>query len=111
MNPAFNPQPTYPCNPDQLDIFCFMTKKGFAGIEFTDVQGFMADCDDDSLASFGSRVFVKSQDVCYPAVESVPELVARYADMKRRRDAALNANASASASKPAALAPTWKSKA
>lgn len=89
MNPAFNPQPTYLACPDQLDIFIFQTRTGFAGIEFTDIQGFMADADDPSLASSGSRVFVKSQDVCYPAVESVPDLVARYADMKRRRDEAL----------------------
>lgn len=106
MNPAFNPQPTYLCNTEQLDMFCFQTKFGFAAIEFSDIQGFMADADLDTLAQFGSKVFVKSQDVCYPAVESVPDLVARYADMKRRREEAL------SISKPtaglASVPPVWK---
>lgn len=106
MNPAFNPQPTYPCNTEQLDMFCFMTAKGFAAIEFSDVQGFMADADTVTLAQFGSRVFVKSQDVCYPAVESVPDLVARYADMKRRRAEALKLS-EPPAAKPTSLS-TWK---
>lgn len=107
MNPAFNPQPTYHCNTEQVDMFCFMTKKGFAAIEFTDIQGFLADSDDETLAQFGSRVFVKSQpDFCYAAVESVPELVARYADMKKRRDAALGLNELPP--RVTALPPTWK---
>lgn len=108
MNPAFNPVPTYLACPDQLDIFIFQTRTGFAGIEFSDVQGFLADADDHSLASFGTRVFVKSQpDFCYAAVESVPELVARYADMKRRRAEALNLSAPPAPAKPVSL-PTWK---
>lgn len=106
MNPAFNPQPTYPCCVEQLDMFCFMTAKGFAAIEFSDIQGFMADADTVTLAQFGSRVFVKSQaDWAYAAVESVPELVARYADMKKRREAALAI--SAPPAKPTTLS-TWK---
>lgn len=103
--PEFNPPASYPFCEDQLDLFCFITKSGFAAIEFTDVQGFLADADLNSLAQFGSRVFVKSQpDFCYAAVESVPDLVARYADMVKRRAEALRP--------PTPIAaPVWKSKA
>ena len=108
MNPAFNPQPTYPFCTEQYDMFCFITKHGFAAVDFDDVQGLMADSDLDTLAQFGSKVFVKSQDVCYPAVESVPDLVARYADMKKHRAAALALGGNAPATKPGSTPLTWK---
>lgn len=104
MNPAFNPQPTFPFCPEQLDIFCFMTRHGFCGVVFEEVQGFLADTDDETLAQFGSRVYVKQSDVHYPTVESVPELVARYADMKKRREAARILSAPSTSA-------TWKQKA
>lgn len=85
MNPAFNPQPSFAFCPEQSDMFTFTTEHGFCAVVFEEIQGFLADSDKESLAQFGSKVYVKSGNVFYHAVESVPELVARYSAMVKAR--------------------------
>jgi hypothetical protein len=106
--PIFNPLPTYPFCEDQLEVFTFMGQHGFMGIVFDMVQGFMPQPGETTLSQFGSWVFVEGGAYHYEAVESVPELVARYADMKKRR-----AEAAAAAAKVTVTtgAPSvWKQK-
>jgi hypothetical protein len=77
---AFNPAPTYEFAKDQLDVFCFNGRHGFIGIVFEQIQGFGASAD-----PLVSLVFVDGGAYHYESLDSVPVLVARYADMKRRR--------------------------
>lgn len=90
MNPAFNPQPTFHSNPDQNEMFVFMTKHGFAAVTIDLIAGFQTVSDLDAMAQFGTNIFVQGDSTYYTAIESVPELVARYAEMKKRRAAAEN---------------------
>jgi hypothetical protein len=102
--PPFNPEPTYPFAPGQLEVFCFVGRHGFLGIAFEMVQGFMA-CADEPEATPCSWVFVEDGTYHYEAIESVPELVARYADMKRRR---AERDCTARKVLPPAPTTTWK---
>jgi hypothetical protein len=77
---AFNPTPTYEFATDQLDVFCFNGRHGFMGVVFEQVQGFGASAD-----PLVSMVFVDGGAYHYDSLDSVPVLVARYADMKKRR--------------------------
>jgi hypothetical protein len=98
MNPAFNPQPVFHSNPDQTEFFIFMTKQGFAAIRFDLVHSFQSCSSDETLAQFGTNIFTLGDDTYFTAVESVPELVSRYAEMKKRRD-----SVPAATSEPGAL--------
>lgn len=85
MNPAFNPQPTFPFCTMQEEMFCFITKQGFAAVDLDQIQGFQSVSEDETLAQFGSRIFMTGDPVFFDCVESVPDLVARYAELKKRR--------------------------
>ncbi|MFM6926957.1 MAG: hypothetical protein ACKOX6_00745 [Bdellovibrio sp.] len=88
MNPAFNPQATFHACPDQNEFFVFMTKHGFAAIRFDLVHSFQSCSDNETLAQFGTNIFTVGDDTYFTAIESVPELVARYAEMQKRRNSA-----------------------
>lgn len=112
MNPSFNPQPTFHANPDQNEMFIFTTKHGFAAVVLDFITGFQTCSDLDSLAQFGTNIFVKGDDSYYTAIESVPELVARYAEMKKRRSSVENVPLSQGVTTLSNSAPgVWKAKA
>lgn len=80
----FNPPAQFPFCPGQNAMFCFRTKHGFCAIALDEIQGFMAVTRaPDANHALGTNVFVKHGDLHYESVESVPDLVARYAMMQK----------------------------
>lgn len=72
-----NPVATFPFCPDQTDFLCFRTPDGFGAIYLDLIEGFTA-------MDKGSAVHLTNQ-VWYESTESVPELVARFASVKKLR--------------------------
>lgn len=79
-----NPVAILPFCPDQTDFLCFRSPDGFAAIELNLIEGFAAFASDDKVYPYLTRVHLTNGSF-YDAIESVPELVNRAAEVKRRR--------------------------
>lgn len=78
MTTVFDPKPTLPFCPRQSAMFPFLAEHGFAAITLSEVQGIVAG-EPVTGAQFNSWIFVKTGHLHYESIESVPDLVARYA--------------------------------
>lgn len=79
-----NPAATFPFCPDQTDFLQFRSPDGFAGVRLDLVEGFVAYNSDDKVYPYLTRIHLKNGSY-YDAVDSVPELVARFTAVKRLR--------------------------
>lgn len=73
-----NPNASILFCPDQTDFLTFRTPDGFGAVYLDLVEGFTA------MNGKGSAVHLTNQ-IWYESIESVPELVARFASVKKRR--------------------------
>jgi hypothetical protein len=80
----FNPVATFPFSPDQTDFLCFTSPDGFAAVELNLIEGFVAFLSDEQPARHLTRVQLTNGSF-YDSTESVPQLVNRYSEIKRRR--------------------------
>ena len=76
---VLNPQPNILCCPDQTDFLIFRTPDGFGAVYLDLVEGFNA-----MPGGKGSAVQLTNQ-VWYESTDSVPELIARFAAVKKQR--------------------------
>lgn len=96
----FNPTATFPFCPDQTDFLCFRTEHGFAAVDLNLIEGFAAHDEDGRPYT---RICLTNNSE-YNSIESVPELVNRYAGVKAKRYALERAEREII--KPQALPPT-----
>lgn len=74
----FNPTSSTLCCPDQTDFLIFKTKHGFCAVMLDLVEGIQGGEDN----STGVHLV---NDNWYESTESVPELIARFAEVKKLR--------------------------
>lgn len=83
----FNPPATLPFCPDQTDFLCFSSPEGFSAIMLDLIEGFTAGVIEEATGKLNPNLTTIQllNNNQYFSTESVPVLVARFAEVKRRR--------------------------
>lgn len=81
-----NPTAEFPFCPNQTDFLCFRSPDGFAAVDINLVEGFVAFESDSTnpMHRYLTRINLTNGSL-YDAIETVPMLVARFAEVKKRR--------------------------
>lgn len=75
---VLNPSPAALFCPEQTDFLTFRTPDGFGAVYLDLVEGFQTMSDGNTAVGLTNQVY-------YVSIESVPELVARFASVKKMR--------------------------
>lgn len=83
----FNPVANFPFCPDQTDFLCFKGPYGFSALDLNLVEGFNAGAElvEGKGVNPDLTTIHLTNGSEYVSVESVPVLVARFAEIKKRR--------------------------